>query len=66
METSYLLQDFVSMDRIKYRRMWAVYIAICIIYEEEHPDVWDGQFSVQKKEIQFVAIGIDHWGTGQC
>ena len=34
--------------------------------EEEHPDVWDmfmdGQFSVQKKEIPFVAIGIDQAG----
>ena len=61
-----MLNDFVSMDRIKYRRMWAVYIADMHNLEEEQPDIWDmfmyGQFSVQEKEMPFVAIGTDHAG----
>ena len=54
------MKDFVSMDRIKYRRMWAVYIPDRHNLEEEHSGVWDmfidGPFSVQKKEIPFVIM----------
>ena len=50
-----LMQDFIRMDRIKYRRMWAVYIADMINFETDEPDVWEsfmqGNFSCQKSEI---------------
>ena len=48
-----LMQDFVSMDQIKYRRMWDVYIADMTKLQTEDPEVWDSfmqwNFSCQKK-----------------
>ena len=61
-----LMQDFLSMDRIKYRRMWAVYIADMIKLETDEPDVWEtfmqGNFSCQKNKIPGTALGRDHAG----
>ena len=61
-----LMQDFISMDRIKYRRMWAVYIADMIKLETDEPDVWEsfmqGNFSCQKSKIPGTALGRDYAG----
>ena len=35
-----MLKDLISMDRIKYRRMMAVYIADMKNLEKSSPDVW--------------------------
>ena len=60
------MKDLVSMDRIKYRRMWAAYIADMRRLEEDDPEVWrlfmSGEFSVQKTDGYFTAIGRDHAG----
>ena len=51
-----LMKDFVSMHRIKYRRMWAVYIADMTKLQTEDLEVWDcfvqGNFSCQKVKFQ--------------
>ena len=61
-----LMQDMVSMNRIKYRRMWAVYLADMVQLEKDDPDIWksfmEGNFSCQKSDIQGTAIGRDHAG----
>ena len=61
-----IMADFVSMNRIKYRRMWAVYIADMVKLESEDPEVWssfmEGNFSCQKTGIPGTAIGRDHAG----
>ena len=60
------MQDLVSMNRIKYRRMWAVYLADMVQLEKDEPDIWksfiEGNFSCQKSDIQGTAIGRDHAG----
>ena len=57
------------MNRIKYRRMWAVYIADMRSLETSSPEVWrafmDGDFSIQKSDIPATAIGRDHAGEQQ-
>ena len=62
-----LIQDFCSMNRIKYRRMWTVYIADMRSLDTSSPEVWeafmDGDFSVQMSEIP--AIGRDNTGEQQ-
>ena len=64
-----LIQDFGSTNRIRYRRMWTVYIADMDSLETSSPEIWeafmDGDFSVQKSEIRATAIGRDHAGEQQ-
>ena len=59
-------QDFTSMNRIKYRRMFAAYIADMRYLQTSDPEIWmhfsAGEFSVQKTQIPFTAIGRDHAG----
>ena len=50
-----LMQDFISMDRCKYRKCWMVYIADMKYFLQ-------GNFSVQKSNIVGTAIGCDHAG----
>ena len=61
-----LMKDFISMDRIKYRKGWLVYIADMKNLEENNKEVWEyfmkGYFSVQKSSIPGVALGCDHAG----
>ena len=61
-----LMQDFISMDRCKYRKCWMVYIAGMKNLEFSNPEVWkyflQGNFSVQKSNIVGTAIGCDHAG----
>ena len=61
-----LMQDFMSMNRIKYRRMFAAYIADMRYLQTSDPEIWmhfsAGEFSVQKTQIPFTAIGRDHAG----
>ena len=61
-----LIQDFCSMNRIKYRRMWTVYIADMRSLETSSSEVWeafmDRNFSIRKSEIPATAIGWDHAG----
>ena len=64
------MKDFASLDRIKYRRWWAIYIAdmrhLQISNDPEDKKVWDafmdGDFSCQKSEIPGTSIGRDHAG----
>ena len=55
-----LMQDFISMDCIKYRQMWAVYIADMIKLKTDEPDVCEsfmqGNFSCQKSKIPGTAL----------
>ena len=55
-----LMQDFISMACIRYRRMWAVYIADMIKLETDEPDVWEsfmkGNFSCQKSKFPGIAL----------
>ena len=64
-----LIQDFCSMNRIKYRRMWTVYIADMRSLQTSSPEVWeafmDGDFSIQKSEISATAIGWDYAGENK-
>ena len=61
-----LMQDFTNMNRIKYRRMFAAYIADMRYLQTSDPEIWmhfyAGEFSVQKTQIPFTAIGRDHVG----
>ena len=65
-----LMQDFTSIDRIKYRRWWAVYIAdmrhLQTSTNIEDRKIWDafmaGDFSCQKSEVPVTSIGRDHAG----
>ena len=61
-----LMQDFVRMDRIKYRRVWAVYITDMVKLEMDDPDIWNSfmeeNFSCQKTDIPGTALGRDHAG----
>ena len=61
-----LMQDFISMDRCRYRKGWMSYIADMKHLEFSDPDVWkffmEGNFSVQKSNVLEVAIGCDHAG----
>lgn len=54
----------MSIDRIKYRRMLQVYLADTKESEESDPEVWkfmqDGNFSLQKNQILFTALGRDY------
>ena len=54
------------MNRIKYRRLLPVYIAEMHGLKSTAPQVWDafekGGFLVQKSDIPFTAIGVDHAG----
>ena len=62
----YLIQDFTSMNRIKYRRMFAAYIAHMRYLQTSEPDIWkhfvSDEFCIQKTRIPFTAIGCDHAG----
>ena len=53
-----------SMNRIKYRRMFAAYIADMRYLQTSDPEIWmhfsAGEFSAQKTQIPFSAIGRDH------
>ena len=55
---------FFAFDRIKYKRLWARYIADMHELKIKHPATWkeleDGNISVTKNEIPFVSIGPDH------
>ena len=59
-----LMQDFISMDRCKYRKCWMVYIVDMKNLEYANPEIWQyflqGNFSVQKSAIVGTAIGCDH------
>ena len=59
-----LIQDFSSMDWIKYSRMWVVYIADMTKLQTEDPEVWDsfvqGNFSCQKSKTPGTTFGRDH------
>ena len=65
-----MIKDFASLDRIKYRRWSAVYLADMHHLEnsedEEDRKVWqsfsNGDFSCQKSDIPGTAIGRDHTG----
>ena len=61
-----LMKDFCSMDHIKHRRMWAVYITDMKQLQYDHPEIWkhfyDGYFSIQKSMVPGTAIGRDHAG----
>ena len=54
------------MDRIKYRRMWAVYIADMIKLETDEPNVWElfmqDYFNCQKSKIPGTALNRDQAG----
>ena len=54
------------MDRIKYRRMLAVYLSDLRALEERGPNIWqfflDGQFSVQTNYIPRTAKSVGHAG----
>ena len=64
------MKDFVSLDRIKYRRWWAVYIAdmkhLRTSSDPEDRKIWNafmaGDFSCQKSDIPGTSIGRDHAG----
>ena len=60
------MQDFVSMNRMKYRRIWAVYIADMTKLQTEVPEVWDsfiqGNFCCKKGELPGTALSKDHAG----
>ena len=65
-----MIKDFSSLDRIKYRRWSAVYLADMYHLREsdnvEDQKVWkafeNGDFSCQKTNISETAIGRDHCG----
>ena len=65
-----MIKDFSSLDRIKYRRWSAVYLAdmhhLKESDDEEDQKVWqafkNGDFSCQKSTIPGTAIGRDHCG----
>ena len=65
-----MIKDFSSLDRIKYRRWSAVYLADMHHLKEsedvEDRKVWqafkNGDFSCQKSNIPGTAIGRDHCG----
>ena len=52
------------MDRIKYKRLWARYIADTHALKIDHPETWreleESNISVTKNAIPFVSIGADH------
>ena len=60
------MKDSGSVDRIKYRRMWAVYITDMKQLQYDHPEIWkhfcDGHFSIQKSMVPGTAKGRDHAG----
>ena len=57
------MKDLIAMDRIKYRRMMAVYIADMKALEWEEPDIWNemkiGKFSIQKTGIPRIDLRRD-------
>ena len=65
-----MIKDFASLDRVKYRRWSAVYLAGMYHLKDsedvEDQKVWQafskGDFSCQKSEIPGTAIGRDHCG----
>ena len=61
-----MMLNFSSIHRIKYRRMWSVYIVDMYDLQYRAPDVWavfmPGDFSCQKSNIPGTAIGRDHAG----
>ena len=61
-----MIADFASMDRIKYRRLAAVYVADMRYLEISDQETWnyclDGDFCCQKDSIPYTAIGRDHCG----
>jgi hypothetical protein len=61
-----MIPGIIMMDRIKYRRWLPVYLADMVALRENDPEIWnyfeEGNFSVQKTTIPFVAIGRDHAG----
>ena len=67
--TEDIIEDVVSMDRIKYRRMLPVYLADMKHLESEEPTIWNsflqGNFAVKKSDISFTPLGADHAGEQQ-
>ena len=67
------MADLVSKDRIKYLRMWAVYIADMVNLESEDPEVWnsimEGNFSCHIVVINWYTWNSNWsrscWGTGK-
>ena len=59
-----MLPAIIMMDRIKYRRWIPVYLADVIELKNSDVEFWnylkEGNFSVQKSQVTFVAIGRDH------
>ena len=61
-----MMLNFSSMNRMKYRKMWPVYIADMYDLQHRAPAVWTvfmrGDLSCQKSDIPERAIGRDHAG----
>ena len=61
-----LCKDLFSQDRIKYMRMTPLYIRSQFALQETDPETWNalasGDFCVNKTDLPFVSIGVDHAG----
>lgn len=61
-----LVKDFVSNDRLNYRRLMPVYLADMQEVKTSDSEIWEylgeGNFSVTKSKIPFTSIGVDHAG----
>ena len=59
-----LMKDIISMDRIKYKKGFLVYLADMKNLQNSNEDIFkyfmEGNFSVQKSPISGVTIGCDH------
>ena len=59
-----LVKDFVSNDRLNYRRLMPVYLADMQEVKTSDSEIWqylgEGNFSVTKSKIPFTSIGVDH------
>ena len=55
---------FLSMNRIKYKRLWPRYISYMHDLRTTYPDTWNelvgGSLSVSKNGIPFTSVGADH------
>ena len=61
-----LVKDFVSNDRLNYRRLMPVYLADMQEVKTSDSEIWEylgeGNLSVTKSKIPFTSIGVDHAG----
>ena len=61
-----LVKDFVSNDRLNYRRLMPVYLADMQEVKTNDSEIWqylgEGNFSVKQSKIPFTSIGVDHAG----